>query len=105
MAAKGHKVISFAFKEIKLEDLNQLINSCPIESDDFRQQIECDLIYLATFGLADPLRKGVSDVIQTLKYGSSVVSHKQSPQVNIRMITGDHLETAKAVALESGIVT
>jgi len=65
-----------------------------------------DLIYLCTFGLDDPIRPGMNRAIHTIRYGHKDAEPKQDTpsQVNIRMITGDHLETAKAVAVKCGIV-
>jgi magnesium-transporting ATPase (P-type) len=55
--------------------------------------------------LEDPLRSDIKDSIQLIKYG-----HLESPgerenhQVNIRMVTGDHIDTANAVALKLGLL-
>jgi hypothetical protein len=56
MAACGLKVISFAFKDMPLKKLNEMMHSYSLESPEFRSEIESDLIYLCTFGLDDPLR-------------------------------------------------
>lgn len=69
MAESGLKVISYAFKEIRLEDLNELSKVTQVESEKFRAQLEVDLIYLCTFGLDDPLRSGIQQSIQALRYG------------------------------------
>lgn len=44
-------------------------------------------------GLADPLREGVSDA----------VTEAQAAGVRVVMLTGDHLETARAIAMQAGI--
>lgn len=98
MAAEGLKVITYAFKQIKIEDFNHLMQSCDPECEAFRNQLEVDLIYVATFGLADPLREDIFKTVYSIKYGHSQsfeVKKSSSLSVNIRMITGDHLETAK----------
>lgn len=56
MAQSGLKVLTYAFKEILLEDLDNLIHSVNTESEEFRMELEADLVYLGTFGLDDPLR-------------------------------------------------
>jgi len=106
MAEQGLKVLSFAFKEIRLADLNELSKVTQVESEKFRRQLEVDLIYLCTFGLDDPLRAGVPQSVAAIRYGceDAAVDAADASQVNVRMITGDHLETAKSVALKVGIL-
>jgi magnesium-transporting ATPase (P-type) len=110
MAEQGQKVISYAFKEIRLADLNELSKVTQVESEKFRRQLEVDLIYLCTFGMADPPRPGIAKSIQAIRYGhtgevSEVDDGKDdgAGRVNVRMVTGDHLETAKAAAVACGI--
>jgi magnesium-transporting ATPase (P-type) len=110
MAEQGQKVISYAFKEIRLADLNELSKVTQVESEKFRRQLEVDLIYLCTFGMADPPRPGIAKSIQAIRYGhtgevSEVDDGKDdgAGRVNVRMVTGDHLATAKAAAVACGI--
>ncbi|KKZ68561.1 Ca2+-transporting ATPase [[Emmonsia] crescens] len=54
-----------------------------------------DMVFLGVVGIQDPLRVGVTEsVIQCQKAG-----------VFVRMVTGDNLTTAKAIAQECGIFT
>jgi P-type E1-E2 ATPase len=53
------------------------------------------LIFAALFSLEDPLRPGVH---------TSVLYNKKG-EINVRLISGDNKETAKAVAIKAGIVT
>jgi P-type E1-E2 ATPase len=47
------------------------------------------------FGLMDPLRPGIKDaIIQCNKSG-----------INVRMCTGDNIDTACAISLDAGLVT
>mmetsp|Transcript_14890 Transcript_14890/g.25363 ORF Transcript_14890/g.25363 Transcript_14890/m.25363 type:complete len:791 (+) Transcript_14890:874-3246(+) len=103
MASEGLKVLSYAFKEIRLEDLDQLMQSYNTEGAEFREQLEADLIYLGTFAMEDQIRSNVKESIKLIKYGSTEAQGKN--QVNVRIITGDHIETAKATAIELGIIT
>jgi len=59
MAALGLKVISYAFKDMPLKKLNEMMHQYSLESTEFRSEIENDLIYLCTFGLDDPLRESI----------------------------------------------
>lgn len=103
MAATGLKVISFAFKDMPLKKLNEMMHTYSLESDEFRQSIESDLIYLCTFGLDDPLRESIHETVQSIKFGEG--GNGTSSSVNVKMVTGDHIETAKFVAIAAGIIT
>ena len=52
--------------------------------------------FLATFGLKGKLRPKVHSVVNAVKEGG---------HVNVRLISGDHIETARAVAYKAGILT
>jgi P-type E1-E2 ATPase len=54
-----------------------------------------DHTVIAIFGLIDPLRKEIVDSVKKC--------HRAG--INIRMVTGDAIDTAKAIALEAGILT
>lgn len=47
------------------------------------------------FGLKDPLRDGIK--------ASVLACHKAG--INVRMVTGDNIDTAKAISIEAGIIT
>jgi len=66
------------------------------------------LIYLGTFGMEDRIRDKIDVPIHLIRYGFNDGENAESRevnQVNVRMITGDHIETAKYVAKNSGIVS
>jgi len=69
MASNGLKVISYAFKEINYSAMEELMQTFPVESNEFREQLESDLIYLGTFGLYDEVREGMKEQINLIKYG------------------------------------
>lgn len=100
------KVISYAFKEIEMDSFNELMRSENSESAEFREEIESDLIYLGTFGVKDELIEDIHNTVQLIRYGKLVEDDEEvDNQVNVRMVTGDHLETAKQVAIQAGIIT
>ena len=109
MAAVGLKVISFAFKEMPLAKLNEMMHQYSLESTEFRTEIESDLVYLCTFGLNDPLREDIQETVRFIKFGDKKEKDGEgtSPPstVNIKMVTGDHIETAIFVGIKSGIIT
>jgi len=59
------------------------------------EALECELTLDAIVGIKDPLRP---DVIQAIK-------ECQRAGIFVRMVTGDNVETAKAIAAECGIFT
>ena len=54
-----------------------------------------DMVFLGIVGIQDPLREGVTDAVHACKKAG----------VFVRMVTGDNLLTAKAIAQECGIYT
>ncbi|CAM0885320.1 unnamed protein product [Alopecurus aequalis] len=50
---------------------------------------------IAVFGIKDPLRPGVREAVETC----------HAAGINVRMVTGDNISTAKAIARECGILT
>ena len=75
------------------------------EEEGYRALFENELCYLGTFGMKDELRQEVNTPITLLKYGHIEPKPDSTGQVNVRMISGDHLDTCKAVASRAGIVT
>ena len=104
MAAHGMKTLTYAFKEISVDDLNQLTSHYNVEQEEFRNELENDLIYLGTFGMDDPLRTDIDQSIKYIRYGSLESDENEGNQVNIRMVSGDHIDSAKIVALRTGII-
>uniref|UniRef100_A0A0D9X9S3 Calcium-transporting ATPase n=1 Tax=Leersia perrieri TaxID=77586 RepID=A0A0D9X9S3_9ORYZ len=74
---------------------------CPCEIDTIPKEDiadwklpEDDLILLCIVGIKDPCRPGVRSAVQLCTNAG----------VKVRMVTGDNIETAKAIALECGIL-
>eukprot|EP01039_Chlorochromonas_danica_P006079 gene6079-6693_t len=70
--------------------LPQLLSS---ESDP--EELECELVLDAILGIKDPLRPDVPEAVRQC----------QQAGIFVRMVTGDNIETAKAIAKECGILT
>ncbi|MQL78795.1 hypothetical protein Taro_011216, partial [Colocasia esculenta] len=88
MAALSLRCIAFAFRSFPYDDV-------PNEEErDAWLLPEDDLILIGIVGLKDPCRKGVKDAVQLCTHAG----------VKVRMVTGDNLQTAKAIALECGIL-
>ncbi|CAO2841543.1 unnamed protein product [Amaranthus hypochondriacus] len=85
MAASSLRCIAFAYKQVVLEEGEEIV----------KENLTDDgLTLLAIVGLKDPCRPGVKKAVQDC----------QNAGVNIKMITGDNLFTAQAIAVECGIL-
>ncbi|MCJ1479589.1 hypothetical protein MMC13_008275 [Lambiella insularis] len=71
----------------------------PTEPDDSKiavfDKVFRDMVFLSIVGLQDPLRVGVTEAVRAC----------QNAGVFVRMVTGDNMLTAKAIAGECGIYT
>ncbi|KAK1322986.1 Calcium-transporting ATPase 9, plasma membrane-type [Acorus calamus] len=88
MAAKSLRCVAFAYRLYSIEN---------IPNEEQRDQWalpEDELIFLAIAGLKDPCRPGVKNAVQLCTHAG----------VKVRMVTGDNVQTAKAIALECGIL-
>jgi Ca2+-transporting ATPase len=84
MAVKSLRCIAFAYKE-KGEESGQVLENNLEENG---------LTLLGVIGLKDPCREGVRKAVESCKAAG----------VNVKMITGDNVHTARAIAIESGIL-
>jgi len=59
--------------------------------------------YICSFGLENPVRHNIAADVSLIKYGTKKptesVKKGEKNSVNVRMISGDHAETCKFVAL------
>ncbi|KAA8537016.1 hypothetical protein F0562_029494 [Nyssa sinensis] len=89
MAAEALRCIAFAHKKIARPEFDYI--------DDGKSPVklnEDDLTFLGVVGIKDPCRPGVKDAVKVCRDAG----------VNIKMITGDNIFTAKAIAMECGIL-
>lgn len=83
MAQKALRVIAVAYKDV---------DSLPSKVDS--SNVENNLTFVGLIGMIDPPREGVKEAVKTCKEAG----------IKTVMITGDHLETAKAIAKDLGIL-
>ncbi|XP_030544971.1 calcium-transporting ATPase 10, plasma membrane-type [Rhodamnia argentea] len=89
MAASSLRCVAIAYRTYDLKDI-------PTDEEQLTEWAlpEDELILLAIVGLKDPCRPGVKEAVRLC----------QKSGVKVRMVTGDNLQTAKAIALECGIL-
>ncbi|CAK7327139.1 unnamed protein product [Dovyalis caffra] len=86
MAASSLRCIAFAHKQISEEQYE--------DGKEEKRLQEDSLTLLGLVGIKDPCRPGVKKAVDDCQHAG----------VNIKMITGDNIFTAKAIAIECGIL-
>lgn len=89
MAAKSLRCVAIAYRSYELEKVpidEQRLDQWDLPADD--------LILLAIVGIKDPCRHGVKEAVKVCTDAG----------VKVRMVTGDNIQTAKAIAVECGIL-
>ncbi|KAH7285103.1 hypothetical protein KP509_33G012900 [Ceratopteris richardii] len=81
------RTLCFAYRELTEHEAQGLRTRKPEIPDK-------DLICLAIVGIKDPLRPGVADAVRKCQIAG----------IKVRMVTGDNIMTAKAIATECGIL-
>ncbi|XP_059456486.1 calcium-transporting ATPase 9, plasma membrane-type-like [Corylus avellana] len=89
MAASSLRCVAIAYRSYELDKV-------PTDEELLAQWVlpEDGLVLLAIVGIKDPCRPGVKDAVKVCTAAG----------VKVRMVTGDNLRTAKAIALECGIL-
>ncbi|KAH9667750.1 calcium-transporting ATPase 9 plasma membrane-type [Citrus sinensis] len=89
MAARSLRCVAIAYRSCEADEV-------PTEEESLDKWTlpEEELILLAIVGIKDPCRPGVKDAVKLCRDAG----------VKVRMVTGDNLQTAKAIALECGIL-
>ncbi|XP_050383372.1 calcium-transporting ATPase 9, plasma membrane-type [Argentina anserina] len=89
MAASSLRCVAIAYRPYELDKV-------PSQENNLSQWAlpEDNLVLLAIVGIKDPCRPGVKDAVTLCTEAG----------VKVRMVTGDNLQTAKAIALECGIL-
>ncbi|KAK7316248.1 hypothetical protein VNO77_35129 [Canavalia gladiata] len=86
MAASSLRCIAFAHSEVPKEELEDKEGNTMVKDND--------LTLLGLVGIKDPCRQGVKTAVESCQLAG----------VNVKMITGDNIFTAKAIATECGIL-
>ncbi|KAG5413158.1 hypothetical protein IGI04_000725 [Brassica rapa subsp. trilocularis] len=89
MAARSLRCVAIAFRTLEADKI-------PTDKEQLSRWVlpDDDLVLLAIVGIKDPCRPGVKNSVLLC----------QQAGVKVRMVTGDNIQTAKAIALECGIL-
>ncbi|KAG5096845.1 hypothetical protein JHK82_046699 [Glycine max] len=89
MAADSLRCVAIAYRSYEMKNV-------PTSEEELAHWSlpEDDLVLLAIIGLKDPCRPGVKDAVQLC----------QKAGVEVKMVTGDNVKTARAIAVECGIL-
>ncbi|KAF0906129.1 hypothetical protein E2562_009120 [Oryza meyeriana var. granulata] len=89
MAEESLRCVAFAYRNLDLGDV-------PNEEERINWELpDNDLTFIGIVGMRDPCRPGVRDAVELCINAG----------VKVCMVTGDNLQTARAIALECGILT
>lgn len=98
MASQPLRTMAFAYVEMDLQawtsEYEDRGGSAEKNLEDALSSRALGLTFVGAFGLRDPLRAKVQ----------SCVNYAEKGDLRVRLVSGDHVETAKAVALKAGIL-
>ncbi|KAJ9070529.1 plasma membrane calcium [Entomophthora muscae] len=83
-ASEALRTIALAYREVSQDDIDKMDEEEPPLND---------LVMIGVVGIEDPLRDGVEESVRLCRKAG----------VYVKMITGDNIETAKAIAKKAGI--
>ena len=99
MAAEPLQVVAFALAELDLSEWEQLVQSAQDAETGFDEALadgKFEFTFVGLVGMVDNVRPSVPLVVR---------ASKESGSLNVRMVTGDHVNTAKKVAKDCRILT
>ena len=95
-ANKCYRTLLVAYVDYDVSEWETLKrNNNNFEKETDRETVENNLVLVGIFGLMDPLRPGIKDAILQCKKSG----------INVRMVTGDNIDTAIAISREAGIIS
>lgn len=94
-AKNAFRTILTAYADLQFEEYEKLKNqNNGFAKEENREVLERNMVVVAIFALMDPLRPEVVDSVKRC----------HDSGVNVRMCTGDNLDTATAISIQAGIV-
>merc|ERR1719361_1621132 len=95
MACSGLRCLGLCYGVYGVDDIEWKSRDSFTLEDTAAEPLFVDMVWMGCTGIADPVRPEVPDAVATCQRAGIVV----------RMVTGDHLETAKHIAKQCGILT
>lgn len=93
-ASRSLRTIAMIYRDFKQWPPRGAVDKSDSKLADFDQVFK-DMVFLGVVGIQDPLRPGVTEAVHQCQVAG----------VFVRMVTGDNIMTAKAIASECGIYT
>jgi Ca2+-transporting ATPase len=88
--------IAFSYTDLSIQSFSDLQNKTKnFTTSDSKDKLLLNQTFIGIIALKDPLRDHVRQTIETTKKGG----------INIRLVSGDNLDTAKAYAIDVGILS
>jgi len=94
-AKSGLRCLAFGYREFTYDEVEWEKNESNKEEPAESFEIATKIVFLGLVGIKDPIRKEVPDAVRQCQKAGIVV----------RMVTGDHIDTARHIAKECGILT
>jgi len=85
------RTIGLFYRDVQVSSVD---GSSTLESELDQRHLLKELVFLGVFGIHDSLRPGVPEAVRTCQHAG----------VTVRMVTGDNLLTARAIASQCGIL-
>lgn len=89
-AKKAYRTLTMAYKDVSRDE----IEGRDFSDESEQEWAENELTLISIFGIIDPLRP---EILQSM-------SDCRTASVNVRMVTGDNIDTARAISLNAGII-
>ena len=93
-ASDGMRTVTLAYKDLSVEEF-ELQRYTKTEDQTIWEELESNLILIGIVGIMDPIRDDVPEAVRKCNNAG----------INVRMITGDNINTAKAIARKAGILS
>lgn len=97
MTKHALRAIAFSYTDMKTSDFEGVMRAMQGEIDSAEEiaKLEKDQTFLALVGLKDPCREKIKEIIDIANDSG----------INVRMCSGDNLQTSAAVAYDCGILS
>ena len=96
-ASQAYRTLTIAYKEISVEEFDKINKDDDMSDSEekLEKSLESELTLICIIGIQDPLRDGIPEAVGRCKKSG----------ITVRMVTGDNLDTARAIAKNAGILT